>query len=165
MGPELFGVGFAEAVLVLVIALILVGPQRFPEIARQSGRWYRMARRYTAAVTADLRGALDELEDEVKADIDELRSIRDIGDEFESGLADTTTDLDGIARDATPDDIVPGDVAAPDGVGAADEIAAADAVAAPPAARDGGADGSASATPPSAATPGADEDGGDGRAS
>ena len=142
MGPELFGVGFAEAVLVLVIALILVGPQRFPEIARQSGRWYRVARRYTAAVTADLRGAMEELEEEVKADAEELRSVREIGDEFESSLTDTATDLDQIAGDAAPDDID-----------------------APPAAPDGGSDGSAPTTPQRPTASAADEDGGDGQPS
>ncbi len=103
MGPELFGVGVAEALLVLVIALILMGPQRLPEIARQAGRWYRIARRYTAEITTDLRGALSELEDEVKADTEDLRSVREIGE-----------DLDGIASDAQPADVDMSPSPAPD---------------------------------------------------
>ncbi len=100
MGPELFGVGFAEAVLVFVIALIVVGPQRFPALARQSGRWYRVARRYTAEITADLRGALSELEDEVKAEGDDLRSIRELGKEVEGDLRATERELDASDADA-----------------------------------------------------------------
>ncbi len=100
MGPELFGVGFAEAVLVFVIALIVVGPQRFPALARQSGRWYRVARRYTAEITADLRGALAELEDEVKAEGDDLRSIRELGKEIEGDLRATGRELDAADADA-----------------------------------------------------------------
>ena len=100
MGPELFGVGFAEAVLVFVIALIVVGPQRFPAFARQSGRWYRVARRYTAEITADLRGALADLEDEVKAEGDDLRSIRDLGEEIEGDLRATERELDAADADA-----------------------------------------------------------------
>lgn len=77
---ELFGVGAAEALLVLVIALIVVGPQRFPEIARQGGRYYRTARRYANEVMKDVRGAMAEIEQEVGAD--DLRSVRDIGREM-----------------------------------------------------------------------------------
>ena len=34
---DLFGVGIFEALLVLVVALIVVGPNKFPEIARSAG--------------------------------------------------------------------------------------------------------------------------------
>jgi Sec-independent protein translocase protein TatA len=77
---SLFGVGAMEAGLVLVIALVLVGPQRFPEIARQGGKWYRIARRFTAEVTKDLRVAVDEIESEIKAEVDDLQSVRELGD-------------------------------------------------------------------------------------
>ena len=93
MGPELFGVGFAEAVLVLVIMLIVVGPQRMPQVAREAGRWYRIARRYTAEITADVRSGLDEIEQEVKAETDDLQSIREIGDELETDLQETQANL------------------------------------------------------------------------
>ena len=93
MGPELFGVGFAEAVLVLVIALIVVGPHRFPEVARNGGRWYRKARRFTAEVTSDLRAAMSELEQEVTAEAGDLRSIRELGSEVEADLKQTEQEL------------------------------------------------------------------------
>ncbi len=116
MGPELFGVGFAEAVLVFVIALIVVGPQRFPAFARQSGRWYRVARRYTAEITADLRGALSELEDEIKAEGEELRSIRDLGEEVEGDLRATEGELsapDADAAQSSSPSVAASDAAAP----------------------------------------------------
>ncbi len=87
----------------MVIALMVVGPQRLPEIARQAGRWYRIARRYTSEITTDLRGALDELEDEVKADTEELRSVREIG-----------KDLDDIAGEARPAEVDTPSSPAPD---------------------------------------------------
>ncbi len=100
MGPELFGVGAAEAVLVFVIALVLVGPQRFPDLARQSGRWYRIARRYTAEITKDVRAAVNEIEDEVKAGAEDLKEVREIGEQMESGLKETASDLDAIGAEA-----------------------------------------------------------------
>lgn len=75
---NLFGVGASEALLVLVLALIVVGPQRFPEIARQAGRWYKLARGYTDEVMKDVRAAVDEIEQEVNAEASDLRSLGDI---------------------------------------------------------------------------------------
>lgn len=97
---ELFGVGALEALLVLVITLVVVGPQRFPEIAREGGKWVRKARRFTAEVTAELREAYSELEEEVRAEGDDLRSVREIGEEVRTGLQESATDIRRIGRDA-----------------------------------------------------------------
>ena len=91
---ELFGVGAMEALLVLVVALIVVGPRRFPEIARQGGRWYRVARRYASEVTRDVRGAMEELKSEIEEESEDLRSIRDLGDEVEADLRASTPPLE-----------------------------------------------------------------------
>ncbi|MBM3140700.1 MAG: twin-arginine translocase TatA/TatE family subunit [Chloroflexi bacterium] len=96
---NIFGVGAGEALLVLVIALIVVGPGRFPEIARQAGRWYRLARRYTSEVMTDVRAAVDELEQEVTRPEDDLRSIREIGTELSSDLSTTSAELDEVGRE------------------------------------------------------------------
>ena len=97
---ELFGVGALEALLVLVITLVVVGPQRFPEIAREGGKWVRKARRFTAEVTAELREAYSELEEEVRAEGDDLRAVREIGEEVRTGLQESATDIRRIGRDA-----------------------------------------------------------------
>ena len=104
---ELLGVGAMEALLVLVVALIVVGPHRFPEIARQGGRWYRVARRYASEVTRDVRGAVEELQSEIEEEREELRSIRDLGEEVEA-------DLRASAPPAEGDAAAPGEVRAPD---------------------------------------------------
>ena len=98
---ELLGVGAAEAFVVLVIALIVVGPQRFPEIARQGGRYFRMARRYAAEVTSDVRGAMAELEAEVEQQKEELQAAHE---EISTGLsetvAETRSEIENIGREA-----------------------------------------------------------------
>ena len=83
---ELLGVGAAEALVVFVITLIVVGPHRFPEIARQGGRYYRIARRYATEVTNDVRGAIQELEAEVEAQKEELEAV---GTELSEGIQET----------------------------------------------------------------------------
>lgn len=99
---QFFGVGSSEAILVFVIALIVVGPSRFPEIARSGGRWFRIARRFTAEVTKDLRVAVDEIDAEIKSETGDLRSIRDLSKDIESDLNATASELDDAATSREP---------------------------------------------------------------
>ena len=62
---DIFGVGIFEALLVLVVALIVVGPNKFPEIARSAGRWFTVARNYASEVRTDIESATAEIESEV----------------------------------------------------------------------------------------------------
>ena len=82
--------------MVLVISLIVVGPQRFPEIARQGGRYFRMARRYAAEVTSDVRGAMAELEAEVEQQKEELQAAHE---EISTGLSETVAETRSDIRD------------------------------------------------------------------
>jgi len=93
------GVGAGEAALVLVLAMIVVGPQRFPEIARQGGRWYRLARQYTNEVMKDVRSAVDEIETEIKTETEDLQSMTSIGDE----LREIRDDVDAVSSESVAD--------------------------------------------------------------
>jgi sec-independent protein translocase protein TatB len=37
----MFGLGFGEIVIILVLALVLLGPQKLPEVAKQAGKAFR----------------------------------------------------------------------------------------------------------------------------
>tara|TARA_Y100001970_G_scaffold241802_1_gene305654 strand:- start:10059 stop:10442 length:384 start_codon:yes stop_codon:yes gene_type:complete len=74
---DLFGVGIFEALLVLVVALIVVGPNKFPEIARSAGRWFTVARNYASEVRSDIESATAEIESEVKKEQDLVGGIGD----------------------------------------------------------------------------------------
>ena len=78
---DLFGVGIFEALLVLVVALIVVGPNKFPEIARSAGRWFAVARNYASEVRSDIESATAEIESEVKK---EQAFVDGIGDDLNS---------------------------------------------------------------------------------
>ncbi len=97
---ELLGVGAMEALLVLVVALIVVGPHRFPGIARQGGQWYRVARRYATEVSKDVRGAMEELQTEIEEEGEDLRAIRDLGEEMDADLRTSKLDIEEV-DDAT----------------------------------------------------------------
>jgi sec-independent protein translocase protein TatA len=60
---DFFGIGFGEVVLILVLALIVFGPGRLPEIARTIGRFSRNLKRMSSDFTTALTKEID-LEEE-----------------------------------------------------------------------------------------------------
>ena len=51
---EIFGIGFGELVLILVLVLIIWGPNRIPEIARTIGKTVRALRKASSDLTATI---------------------------------------------------------------------------------------------------------------
>ena len=62
----MFDVGFFELLLIGVVALLVVGPERLPKLARTAGLWIGRGRRMLASVKEDI-------DREIKAD--ELKEI------------------------------------------------------------------------------------------
>jgi sec-independent protein translocase protein TatB len=62
----MFDVGFFELLLIGLVALLVVGPERLPKLARTAGMWVGKGRRLISSVKADI-------EQEIKAE--ELKKI------------------------------------------------------------------------------------------
>lgn len=127
-----------EAGLILVVTLLVVGPHRFPEIAREGGKWYRTARRYANEVMKDVRGAMEELETEVKTQTEDLKEIREIGRDLSTSGDQTFREIREIGSQ-TRDTMDEGDKQpAPTATdsSAMDPAATEEAASAPPARRD-----------------------------
>jgi len=58
----MFGIGFPELVVILAVALIVLGPQRLPEVARMLGRAYGQLRRASEEFQNTIRQDLAALE-------------------------------------------------------------------------------------------------------
>ncbi len=50
----MFGVDFSELVVIMVVALIVVGPERLPKVARTLGLLWGRAQRYVNGIKADI---------------------------------------------------------------------------------------------------------------
>ncbi len=50
----MFDVGFWELTIIAVVALIVIGPERLPKVARTAGHWIGRGRRFMASVKADI---------------------------------------------------------------------------------------------------------------
>ncbi len=55
----MFDIGFWEIFLILVLALIVIGPERLPGAARKAGYWVGRARRYIEGVRNDVESQMD----------------------------------------------------------------------------------------------------------
>jgi sec-independent protein translocase protein TatB len=64
----MFDVGFQELILVAIVALVVIGPERLPRVARVAGKWVGHARRTLSSVK-------HEIDRELKAE--ELKKILD----------------------------------------------------------------------------------------
>src|SRR3954451_23480203 len=51
--------GPAEILVILVVALVVLGPQRLPEAGRQIGRFVSEVRHWSSAVQAEIRDVID----------------------------------------------------------------------------------------------------------
>lgn len=55
----MFGIGGQELVLLMIIGLVVLGPERLPRIANQIGGWLGQARRMTRVMKRQLEDELD----------------------------------------------------------------------------------------------------------
>jgi sec-independent protein translocase protein TatB len=63
----MFGIGPSELLVIMVIALLVLGPKRLPELARSLGRAFAEFRKATADITTELDNARIMLEEETRA--------------------------------------------------------------------------------------------------
>ncbi|MGI6375671.1 MAG: twin-arginine translocase TatA/TatE family subunit [Anaerolineae bacterium] len=140
----MFGIGTGELLLILVIAMLVVGPERMVDYARRGGRLLVKIREQTDQVTKDFREALEAETGELK-EANPLAAIAELKAEADAAARDIQNVLSGkpIAADppapttsvsTTPADTAPQQPAGPQAESAqptTDEVAAADEGAEP----------------------------------
>ena len=86
----MFDVGFSEVVIIAIIALVILGPERLPKVARTIGFWVGKARRMVADVKTDIDREMRESE---LADLRKLgNEISDVKNEFQSAAGKVADD-------------------------------------------------------------------------
>src|SRR3990172_12626553 len=94
---NLFGIGLPEVILIAVLAVIILGPERLPEVAVQLARALRFLRGYATDATSQLRQELGDLTkeyEEMRKELHEFRNrvrkaVRSIGEELGRVISDS----------------------------------------------------------------------------
>ena len=102
----MFGIGTPELLVILVLALVVVGPERLPEIGRTVGRVLREFRKVQDdvrdMVQTGLGSDLDDVRKELRGTADELRKTsRDIASDVK-GATDVKPLLPSVHRSRRP---------------------------------------------------------------
>jgi sec-independent protein translocase protein TatB len=75
----MFDVGFSEMLVIAVVALIVLGPERLPKAARLAGLWVRKARAQWYSVKAELEAEIanEQFRRDLQAPLDEVKQSLD----------------------------------------------------------------------------------------
>lgn len=109
----MFDIGFSEMVVLAVVALVVLGPERLPRVARQTGAWMGKLRRYVDDVKSDINRQMEltelrdlksqvtdaarELETSVQSTVSGVQSsFDDVQKAFEGSPAEPQTDWDSV---------------------------------------------------------------------
>lgn len=79
----MFDISLVEMLMVFVVALLVIGPERLPSVARRLGAYFAKARRFVAGVRSDIERELhaDELQKVLKDQSKEIDEIKGVFDE------------------------------------------------------------------------------------
>jgi sec-independent protein translocase protein TatB len=107
---QIFNLGFGEILFVLLIAVIVLGPERIAASSRRAGRFIRAAAsnpvwRDILATTRELREIPNQIMEEtgLKVEMEEIQSgISTINHEITGELDETRSDLPGLPAEILP---------------------------------------------------------------
>lgn len=111
----MFDVGFSELIVIAIVALVVIGPERLPKVARTAGLLLGRLQRYVNDVKADINREMQ---------LDELKTLRSELQEsarnFERQVSDEINSVEQVARQAAESvaDAAQASVAAPAGAAA-----------------------------------------------
>lgn len=94
----MFDIGFSELLVCFLVALVVLGPERLPKLARTLGRWSGQAKVYLRNLTSELdrEARLMELKQQVE---DAQKLIRSEAESMRSSVQQT---VDNITKDTKP---------------------------------------------------------------
>jgi sec-independent protein translocase protein TatB len=104
----MFDIGFSELLVIAVVALIVIGPERLPKVARTAGHLFGRLQRYVNDVKADINREM-ELEElrKLKSQVQDAarsieQSVSGVTRDFESGVRNVERELGEAGPSAAP---------------------------------------------------------------
>src|SRR5947209_12173810 len=89
----MFDIGFSELMVIAVVALIVIGPERLPRVARTMGHLFGRLQRYVNDVKADINREIE---------LDELRKFKSTFEDAARGFeGSVNTTLDSVQNEVS----------------------------------------------------------------
>ncbi len=85
----MFGIGLPELLVIAVVALLVVGPDKLPGLAKSMGKGFQEFRRATDDVTESIKGTLKP--EDIKKDVNDFKDSLLYGKEDEQDKDKETT--------------------------------------------------------------------------
>jgi sec-independent protein translocase protein TatB len=112
----MFDIGFSELLVIAIVALIVIGPERLPKVARTLGHLFGRMQRYVNDVKADISREM-ELEELRKLQSSVEDAARSIQSSVNKEISETESALNKVAQDALPAPDYPDTAAMPASTG------------------------------------------------
>ncbi len=128
----MFDIGFSELLVIAIVALIVIGPQQLPKVARTLGHLFGRMQRYVNDVKADITREM-ELEELKKLRTSMEDAARSFQTSVDKEVSSTESELNKMAQDAQSAVDGFGEAAAPQPASPAAEQPAQEAKPQPPA--------------------------------
>ena len=95
-----FGIGIPELIVILVIAGLVMGPQRIQQVARTLGKWTTQLRQVSRQFTAQLNQELDALDEnnELRGAVGEMKNLRREAQQWQNDLRQSARDFVGESK-------------------------------------------------------------------
>lgn len=95
----MFDIGFSELLVIAIVALIVIGPQQLPKVARTLGHLFGRMQRYVNDVKADITREM-ELEELKKMRTSMEDAARSFQTSVDKEVSSTESELNKMAQDA-----------------------------------------------------------------
>lgn len=95
----MFDIGFSELLVIAIVALIVIGPQQLPKVARTLGHLFGRMQRYVNDVKADITREM-ELEELKKMRASMEDAARSFQTSVDKEVSSTESELNKMAQDA-----------------------------------------------------------------
>jgi len=97
----MFDLGFSELLLIGIVALVVIGPERLPKVARTAGHLFGRMQRYVADVKADINREihveeLHKLQEEIRSSVNSIE--QSVAQELQQGSQAITEQIHEIVE-------------------------------------------------------------------